>query len=595
MPTAAEVAINIRARDEASGVINRVKGSLGGIGGMAKTAAIGLGVATAGVGALAIAGFSFVKAAAEEEASVARLDQAIRNAGGAFEENIEWSKKTVAEGERLAFSDDQVRSGLALLVAQTGDYEEAQHRARVAMDLSRGANIDYETAAKLTGKITEENVQVLKRYGISLKAGATETEALAEIQKRFGGQAEEFGESAQGSWLRFQNQIDNVKEAIGAGLLPIFTRGSQIMADFLTRHQPDIERLSLLFGEKLAGALRSVVDFLIQHKGTITSFFDAFKEGLDTLRPVVEYILRNKIALIAAITAIGIAVAIAFGPEAAAVLAIVGFIALLGLLSQHTTELARWVDINNLDMVKSFEDRFGRIGVVVAGAMLAAKIIIVDQLTFIRDVFQLVGALLQGDWSAAWDNMKEIVFGRLETIKAIVRLGLAVLQGVFGDVLRAIGGVVLLNLGALVNMFGGLPDRIAAALARLPGVLFNAGRLAIQNLIEGLRSIPLPDLTPGFDLPGFGGVLHSGGIVPGPFGVPRLIMALAGEEVRTPAQQRTGGGAGVTNHIEIHVTADSEIGETQMRKLAQKVRDELDASLRLTGLQGMIVSPGMTP
>jgi len=61
-----------------------------------------------------------------------------------------------------------------------------------------------------------------------------------------------------------------------------------------------------------------------------------------------------------------------------------------------------------------------------------------------------------------------------------------------------------------------------------------------------------------------------------------------GQRSMAPAQQ-----PGVVNHIEIHVTADSEIGETQMRKLARLVREEVDGSLRLTGLQGSFAGGGV--
>src|SRR3990167_842081 len=255
MAGSAQLDILIRARDETTATLGRIKGGLGALGSAAKMTAIGLGAVAAGTGALAVVGLSFAKAAAAEQASVARLDAAIRNAGGAIDENIAKSKEAVKAGERLAFSDDQVRSGLALLVAQTGDYEEAQRRMVVAQELARGANLDLELASRLVGKITEENVQVLKRYGITLRDGATEQEALAEIQKRFGGQAEAFAKTGQGAWERFNNEVQNVKESIGTALLPALTRGSTALADFLAEHQDEIEEMSNLWADRLAGAV----------------------------------------------------------------------------------------------------------------------------------------------------------------------------------------------------------------------------------------------------------------------------------------------------------------------------------------------------
>lgn len=541
MTANAELAIHIRARDESTGVINRIKGSLGGIGGAAKTAAVGLGIATAGVGALAFAGFSFAKAAAEEQASVERLNQSIKNLGGNTEAMVGQSEKAIKAAERLAFSDDEARSGLALLVAQTGDYADAQNRLTVAQNLSRGANLDLETASRLVGKITEENVQVLKRYGITLREGATEQEALAEIQKRFGGQAEAFAKTGAGGWQRFNNELQNVKESIGVGLLPLFSKASTALADFMVAHQADVERISVLIGVKLAGAIEGVVAFLIQHKGTIKAFFDNFRTGLETMKPVVEYILTNKVTLVAAILAIGVAIAFALGPVSAAALAITGIILLIGYLRNN------WRDV--LDYMKDHLQEFFVVATVILGPFGLPLLI-------------------------AGISMN--AFGMRDALKAA--------------------------LDAVVGFFESLPGRILAALGDLGHILFDAGKDLIKGFIDGMKSIPIPnplDMIPGGGIIKgagsavggfFGGVFHGGGIVPGPIGAPRLIMAEAGERVLTQAQQRQGSGAGVTMPITVNIYADTT-PET-IEKLRRAIADGAADGLRRTGLQGSIIGAG---
>lgn len=163
-----------------------------------------------------------VLSAAEDEASVRRLQLAIENTGASYEKYAKQIDEAVKSAQNLAFADDQARSSLSLLAAQTGNAEEAQKRFKVAMDLSRGANIDLETASRLLGKISEENIQVLKRYGITIRDGATETEALAEVQRRFANQADEYANTAAGSWERLKIQIGELGESIGYLLLPVF-------------------------------------------------------------------------------------------------------------------------------------------------------------------------------------------------------------------------------------------------------------------------------------------------------------------------------------------------------------------------------------
>jgi hypothetical protein len=72
---AATVMIAVKARDEASAVLTRVRGNAEKLGGAFKTAGVvaGAGIAAAGV---AIAGF--VKAAAEEQVGIERLQTAIK-------------------------------------------------------------------------------------------------------------------------------------------------------------------------------------------------------------------------------------------------------------------------------------------------------------------------------------------------------------------------------------------------------------------------------------------------------------------------------------------------------------------------------------
>jgi hypothetical protein len=71
----------------------------------------------------------------------------------------------------------------------------------------------------------------------------------------------------------------------------------------------------------------------------------------------------------------------------------------------------------------------------------------------------------------------------------------------------------------------------------------NAAVAAVGRLAAKIPSIPrLPDLTPGFSIPGFA----KGGVVPGPVGAPRLAVVHGGETV-LPTHQRTavsGGGTG---------------------------------------------------
>jgi hypothetical protein len=191
------------------------------VGTVAKAAALSL--AAVGVSAIAL-GVTFAKAAAEEEASIERVAKSIQNTGVKNWRALSDETERLIKGwERTtAYADNEMRDALAMLVNMTGDYKQSIQQLPIAMDFARGANIDLTLAAKLLGKVTDENTQALKKYGITVKDGAKETDVLLAVQQKFGGQAAAFAKTAQGQWQILTNQIDNLKEDIGAALLPVF-------------------------------------------------------------------------------------------------------------------------------------------------------------------------------------------------------------------------------------------------------------------------------------------------------------------------------------------------------------------------------------
>lgn len=241
---AADLSLLITARDHASGVLKDVNKHAGGLGhtmgNILKAGALG---AAAGIGVAAFAGIKFVQAAVEEEAGIRRLAAAVDASGGSWAKQGSVIEKVIQDRQRLAFSDDELRSSLSLLTAITGDSDEALRRQAVAMDFARGANIDLGTASKLLGKVTDETVNVLGRYGIRVQEGADATDVLALVQQKFSGQSQAFADSAAGKWAQFKIQMDNLAETIGAALLPVVTSLGGLLASFAEKAIPKVEKL----------------------------------------------------------------------------------------------------------------------------------------------------------------------------------------------------------------------------------------------------------------------------------------------------------------------------------------------------------------
>ena len=306
MSSQAEVSILIRAKtdfDKAQREIARLTGSFASFG---KTAAL---VGGAGLAAMIAGGFKLLGMAREETVGIARLQAAIRTLPPAMQAQAASVEQIVAQRERLAFSDDQIRESLALLIAQTGSYDAALSRNRLAMDVSRGTGMDFATASRLLGKINDETTNTFARYGIVIRDVATETEALAEIQRRFAGQAVSYAETPAAKWEFFKNQLSNMAETIGGALLPAFSNLSAAAGDWLVTHQPQIQAFADALAIGIAGAIDKVSA--------------AFQASMPYVQPFIDFVVDHPEdvmfmagviggALVAAIVAAGVAATAAF-------------------------------------------------------------------------------------------------------------------------------------------------------------------------------------------------------------------------------------------------------------------------------------------
>lgn len=224
------------------------------------------------------------KAAAADEQATKRLEQALRLVGGAFEDNKRKVDARIESGQKLAFTDDQVRDSFQTLLAATGDVDEALRRQALAMDLARGAGIPLEKASLLLGKVTEENVQVFKRMGITLKEGSSEAEAFAAVQAKFGGQAKVYAESTAGQFEITKIQMGELKEQIGTALMPVMVGLAKFAVETLI---PALQR----FGDW----------FEVEAKPRIKDFVERVKLGFERMKtyydenllPIINGIREN--------------------------------------------------------------------------------------------------------------------------------------------------------------------------------------------------------------------------------------------------------------------------------------------------------------
>lgn len=95
------------------------------------------------------------------------------------------------------------------------------------------------------------------------------------------------------------------------------------------------------------------------------------------------------------------------------------------------------------------------------------KAIIESGMLFLQGFINLIMGLITGDWSRAWNGLKQIFQGSIDLLKNGIRLGLTF----------------------ILDLFIGLPTRIIQALAGLPSSLFSSGRAMLQGFIDGAVSM----------------------------------------------------------------------------------------------------------
>ena len=216
------------AKEKTEKASSGISGALGKI----KWAAVGAGAAAL-TGTLS----DLAREGAADAAGMEVLRVAVENAGESWDQVGGTLDAYMTKMRDLAAIDDSdLKPALASLVAVTGDVEKSMELASLAADLAKGKNMSLSTAAELVGKVAQGNTSILTRYGIVLDDGATATEALGELQRRFAGQAEAYGATTAGQMEIVGLKIGDFRESIGQAMGPAM--GSWELPGFLVLEPP---------------------------------------------------------------------------------------------------------------------------------------------------------------------------------------------------------------------------------------------------------------------------------------------------------------------------------------------------------------------
>ena len=129
-----------------------------------------------------------------------------------------------------------MRPALGKLITATGELEDAQSLAVLAMDIATATGKPLESVTTALTKAYGGNVMALAKLDPSLrdiiKGGASAQETFGLLTDTFGGAAEQAANTAEGGMKKLSIAIDETKEGIGSALLPVVERVLPLLNSF---------------------------------------------------------------------------------------------------------------------------------------------------------------------------------------------------------------------------------------------------------------------------------------------------------------------------------------------------------------------------
>jgi len=221
------------AKDAASSTLKDVGKSFGGLKRTGINALKGIAAAST-VAATALIGFGIgaVKAAADEELQIIRLNAALKARGFALDEIGPKVEAEILALRRFGIADSQVREGLETGSRFFKNQEKLFEASAIAANIAAGTGDDYATILLNIGKAaTGGPSRGLAKYLGTLEKDIKLTDIARKANEKFGGVAEEVANSTATKFAAAQEALNDEIEALGTQFLPRVTEGLQFFTD----------------------------------------------------------------------------------------------------------------------------------------------------------------------------------------------------------------------------------------------------------------------------------------------------------------------------------------------------------------------------
>jgi len=416
--------------------------------GLGTIAAVGVGAAFVGLAATLKVGFDELQ---EGQKVAAQTGAVLKSTGGIANVTAGEVGRLAGSLSRLTGIDDElIQTGENLLLTfknvrnEVGAGNDVFNQAtKAALDLSVAGFGSVETTAKQMGKALNDPVKGMTALG---RAGVTFSEEqkkaieqmvksndllgaqkliLGEVESQVGGSAKAFGETLPGQLAKARIAFEEIAGRIAETLLPYLTR----LLDWVNANMPTIQRVI----QTTLDAVVAAIEFLVPVIGKLIDWFrrlaEAARRHWGEVRAAAEEVMlwyeRN----------------------------------LEPTMTSVSRNISRAWDRMGADMQTSLRGHLTRLP-----PLLEA------QLRNIGSTINFFLAVLRGDWSTAWAELKAIVS---RTIGSIV------------ETLRSLTGVVLQAAKAIgAAIVDGIRQGVAAAWDSLVGWIGDK----VGGLIDSIKS-----------------------------------------------------------------------------------------------------------
>lgn len=485
--------------EKASARTGQVAGkSLGaGIAGTAGKALKGLavtGVAAAGAAAAAAftKGFGRLKAIEEAQAKLRGLGHDAKTV-----EQVMKSATAAVKGTAYGLGDAATAAASALAAGVKPGRELEQYLKGVG-DAATIAGSDFGEMASIFNKVraggliqgeeiaqlSDRGIPILQLLGKELGVSALQVKKLASegkvgfatfeaaMRKGMGGAALESGKTVQGAFDNLMASLGRV----GANLLkPLYDLTPGFLTWVTGMFQP-VEAATSAFGQVVTDTLSGVRDRVAQMAGP--GMFSGLSSGAAETGAAVD---RLKTAF-DAVTASPFwgwlkQVASEVAARLAPALAQLGGMLTRELVPSFLKAVAAFAEFAaGVTRSPVFQFLAGVAKTMVLGFVDGVINAVTGMVRVVTGVFDVIAAVLTGDWAAAWAGLKDIVSGAVQAIWGVLNVwligrALALVRGFAAGIIKVIAGG-LGGVGAFISgMFAGIGQGIAAALASAGGVL----------------------------------------------------------------------------------------------------------------------------